>query len=515
VGYAYNPVGDTTVITYPSGVAITQTYDARDRQRTLTDWLGHTTTFSYEAAGNLVGETLPNTTSVTMGYDAANRVVDITDLARGAPYFDGVYQFIYHYGRDALGRVSDGRDPASSGDVVNTYDALGQLHSDQRNVGYSFVDPQQLMVFGVDGAQNLHSVSTSGSGQGQVHGRDGRLGYDAAHQLTTFAQDSTPAHGETLGYNGDGDRMAVTDTVGSGSAGYGYDQAERLISATTALTTTPAAYRYDGDGLRQGKTVNGTTTAQTWDPTGVAGATGLPQLLQDGSTRYLYGPDGRPLEQIDGSGAPSDQQGSTRLLLDGTGRELSYLNYDPYGDLTQQGGSSSTPPPFGYAGQYTDAETGLQYLRARYYDPTTAQFISRDPLAALTGQPYAYAGANPLNASDPSGQLCIFGVHVPGTLNDCPGSGQGAGSAARVGALAPGRVDPLNPDTAARTGLPSWGSVDGAVLVPLINCPIAGVAYPGPGGLGGGLSGVARASRRAWLRAWARAWRWWARAWRP
>jgi len=84
-----------------------------------------------------------------------------------------------------------------------------------------------------------------------------------------------------------------------------------------------------------------------------------------------------------------------------------------------------------------------------------------------------------------------------------------------VSALAPGRVDPLNPDSAARASLPSWGSVDGAVLVPLINCPIAGVAYPGPGGLGGGLSGVARASRRAWLRAWARAWRWWARAWRP
>jgi len=37
---------------------------------------------------------------------------------------------------------------------------------------------------------------------------------------------------------------------------------------------------------------------------------------------------------------------------------------------------------------YTDAETGFVYLRARYYDPTTGQFISRDPLVALTGSAY-------------------------------------------------------------------------------------------------------------------------------
>jgi len=39
----------------------------------------------------------------------------------------------------------------------------------------------------------------------------------------------------------------------------------------------------------------------------------------------------------------------------------------------------------------------------RYYDPTTGQFLSVDPLVASTGQPYQYAGNNPVNASDPSG----------------------------------------------------------------------------------------------------------------
>jgi hypothetical protein len=39
----------------------------------------------------------------------------------------------------------------------------------------------------------------------------------------------------------------------------------------------------------------------------------------------------------------------------------------------------------------------------RYYDPATGQFISSDPLVDVTGQPYAYAGDDPVNASDPNG----------------------------------------------------------------------------------------------------------------
>ncbi len=46
-----------------------------------------------------------------------------------------------------------------------------------------------------------------------------------------------------------------------------------------------------------------------------------------------------------------------------------------------------------------DAESGLIYLRARYYDPSTGQFISRDPAVASTREPYAYVGDNPLNAT--------------------------------------------------------------------------------------------------------------------
>ena len=54
---------------------------------------------------------------------------------------------------------------------------------------------------------------------------------------------------------------------------------------------------------------------------------------------------------------------------------------------------------------YTDAETGFQYLRARYYDPGTGQFLTRGPIEAETREAYGYVGDNPLNGTEPSGLI--------------------------------------------------------------------------------------------------------------
>jgi RHS repeat-associated protein len=168
-------------------------------------------------------------------------------------------------------------------------------------------------------------------------------------------------------------------------------------------TTT---YAYNGDGLRTSKTVSGATRAFTWDQ-----AQGLPLMLTEGtaasSTKYIYGPGGLPLQQIDPAGNViyfhHDQLGSTRLLTDTAGAAVGAFTYDAYGNRTGSTGTATTP--FGFAGEYTDAETGFVYLRARYYDPATGQFMSRDPLVAMTGSAYAYVAGNPLNGTDPSG-LC-------------------------------------------------------------------------------------------------------------
>lgn len=60
--------------------------------------------------------------------------------------------------------------------------------------------------------------------------------------------------------------------------------------------------------------------------------------------------------------------------------------------------------PLQFSGQYTDAETGLIYLRARYYDPSTAQFLTVDPDVRATQSAYGYVDNNPLNHADPSGK---------------------------------------------------------------------------------------------------------------
>lgn len=77
------------------------------------------------------------------------------------------------------------------------------------------------------------------------------------------------------------------------------------------------------------------------------------------------------------------------------------VDYDAWGNPETAGGLSSYTP-FGFAGAYTDPSSVI-YLINRYYDPATGQFLSVDPLADETGEPYAYAGDDPLNETDPSG----------------------------------------------------------------------------------------------------------------
>jgi RHS repeat-associated protein len=87
--------------------------------------------------------------------------------------------------------------------------------------------------------------------------------------------------------------------------------------------------------------------------------------------------------------------------VEDTGTVLGTKSFDPYGNVLAATGTPGTP--FGYTGEYTDP-TGLIYLRARYYDPATGQFLTADPLIDETRAPYAYGGGDPINVLDPSGR---------------------------------------------------------------------------------------------------------------
>ena len=81
--------------------------------------------------------------------------------------------------------------------------------------------------------------------------------------------------------------------------------------------------------------------------------------------------------------------------------------------------------PYSYSGEYADSETGLQYLRGRYYSPVLGRFTQEDTYHGQ-GNRYNYCGANPLKYADPSGHCygqpskpetkVVYGEYMEGCL---------------------------------------------------------------------------------------------------
>ena len=95
-------------------------------------------------------------------------------------------------------------------------------------------------------------------------------------------------------------------------------------------------------------------------------------------------------------------------------------SYDPFGETTTSIGDYDTD--YGYTGEQIDA-SGLIYLRARYYDPATGRFVTRDPFpgfyqlsASQNGFSYVYN--NPIVYVDPSGMIvpAIVGAVIAGAV---------------------------------------------------------------------------------------------------
>ena len=187
-----------------------------------------------------------------------------------------------------------------------------------------------------------------------------------------------------------------TRVTPTGTISYTYDYANRLTQVITGGNTYQ--YAYDGDGIRTRKTINGTSTDYLWDK-----ALALPVVLTDTNEVYLHG-----LGLISQQSAArtnhflSDALGSVRYVLAGW-RLRAIYDYDAFG-----ASDVSTSTYFRFAGEQLDAETGLYYLRARYYDPRTGRFHTKDPFGGTIANPaslnrYVYVDNNPVNLIDPSG----------------------------------------------------------------------------------------------------------------
>lgn len=217
--------------------------------------------------------------------------------------------------------------------------------------------------------------------------------------------------------------------LSDGTAAYSYNHSNQLVGVTKGGITY--SYTYDGNGNRLRQTVGSTVTNYLLDTAG-----GLSQVLVDGTNAYLYG-----LERISQSDANSkeyylgDTLGSVRQLVNTNGTVVMSRSYEPYGTAYNEMGNTTTA--YGYTSEWTDGN-GLVNLRARYYDPGTGRFVSKDTWAGdyqnpITLTKWLYANANPVMYVDPSGKWGLtntftlsnggfynFGIlKVPSTLLPC------------------------------------------------------------------------------------------------
>lgn len=342
--------------------------------------------FIYDADGRVTVQDNGNGTSATYLRDA-NRLGGIEHRAGPAPFMSLAYE------HDAAGRTTADTElaaPVSASTRLIAHDLRDRLRTT------TSVSEPLSTTYDYDGANNITAVSRPGHAE--------ELTYDSADQLgQRMLRLGDQVITTDYTYDGRGNRVKQTDSLGNVTR-FGFDRQGRMTSYSGAVTTSPerllpslrvasANYQYDADGLR---------TDLQWDRVNHA----FPVVVSDNHQNvYLTGPSGLPVAQIGRNDSTlyfhQDQLGSTRALTGAGGATVVTYNYDEWGNTTTSG--TGVVNPFQFAGQFTDVQTGLIYMRARWYDPATRQFISRDPLVEATGETYVYAKNNPIDYADPTG----------------------------------------------------------------------------------------------------------------
>src|SRR5262249_16683518 len=160
-------------------------------------------------------------------------------------------------------------------------------------------------------------------------------------------------------------------------------------------------------GYQVSSTANGQTTNNLIAPFGLGNLAAQFDRKGNLIAHYTYGFG--LVSQVSASGSASyydfNLQGSTVGITNAAGAYVNQYSYAPCG----QGRTSSAEVanPFTFVGRYGVSADGneLIYVRARYYDPSTGQFVSRDPLGLTGGDSNIrrYAMNDPVAFTDPTG----------------------------------------------------------------------------------------------------------------
>ncbi len=255
----------------------------------------------------------------------------------------------------------------------------------------------------------------------------------------------------TYDFDAEGNQIRRTKISDGKVTEYEWDYRNRLVKVTEKVSLTGAAtkivtFQYDAFDRRTGKLLdsdaNGTVdrkTAWVWDGQQVimqlADADGAGSAPWKLTNRYLYGeavdlvladeqlPNGgiglTTISYTTGNVLWSlfDQLGSVRdvmdsnsvirqhLVFDSFGNRLSETDYNTSGVVIPSSDPAAVDELFGYTGREWDKDVGLQYNRARWYDPAQGRWLSQDPIGFVAGDVnwYRYVWNEVTGATDPSG----------------------------------------------------------------------------------------------------------------
>jgi RHS repeat-associated protein len=417
VSFTYTATGQRLSMADASGTA-GYTYDLRDRL-TIKATPEGTLSYSYDFAGNLqtIRSSNTNGASVNYAYDALNRLSKVTDNRLTS----GVTSYSY----DNAGNLSGYLYP-NSVQTGFAYDPLNRLRNVQVAQGTSTIASyaytlgpagNRTAVAELGGRSvsytydNLYRLTNEAISGGPVNGSIGYV-YDAVGNRQSRTSSVTPIPAATYTYDPN-DRLTTDtydqdgNTTASGGNTYAYDFENHLKNENSGAVTIV----YDGDGNRVSKTAGGVTTQYLVDDRNLTGYAQVLEEISGGAVQRVYTYGLNRISQSQASGISfygHDGHGNVRLLTDNTAAVTDRYDYDAFGNIVSQSGT--TPNSYLYSGEQNDLNLSLYYVRARYMNPGTGRFTIMDSFAGdrqapLSLHKYLYASANPVNRSDPSGNL--------------------------------------------------------------------------------------------------------------